>query len=582
MHALTCMPAVAGAHGECTYPARGVVNTRPESMTMASAQFNADPSHRPPESAPLSTDSRRQTDEDDLPRKTKILMGSAICIQAIVLQCKQTPFFYFCQTLISCSHLGNATVTDGQDWSGSTQCGDKVYVAVHAQSFNIWQMTVSALFGLLCNPVFGSLSDKWGRRNLLIAAAVGFLSNLICLSLAGVYAEYGDFPKMMVLLGAAINGATSVFGGAVVTMIIDHRIQRHEDFDGTDEELETSISTMVARFRLLQGLATGVGGVIASSIVFMALRSYTILWVGLCFPTAVFAVLVCFAPETLPKRPRRTSLLKQDSLSKLDVTLSGEVTMELDDENSRKKLCRCGRDRGGAFTAYRLIWESRVLTIIGVFVFFFTLGCSVVVVIQPYMITEFGWSNAEVQLAGGSSLFFGLASVGLAGRIIKKLGGPIRSLLVGSVMASCGLALMAAGPSSPLFFMAGLYMMISAAFATVAYVAFLGTRVAPSHMGAIQVAISALALMGFLIGSNIFNALNLSLRNEDRWQMFLYGGIEALVATCPIVYLVLLDAQAKAISGASEHSRLAGVGWGANTENYGPGISDENHYSQDD
>ena len=125
-----------------------------------------------------------------------------------------------------------------------------------------------------------------------------------------------------------------------------------------------------------------------------------------------------------------------------------------------------------------------------------------------------------------------------AANIIKYLG-PLKALITAATLAAIGLGLMATAPLGWFFFMIGLYVLMTSAFGSVAYIQFIAARVSPSSMGAIQGGLSIFAMLGFIIGSIVFTALNIALKKEHRWLCFLFGSCIS-GASCALVYFLLV------------------------------------------
>ena len=530
------------------------------------------------------------------PSNAKItLILLAIIIFQIVNQTRSTLYLWFARTLIHCPdtvvtvtrNKTNILVTTpklsnmDKAWSGSFYCSNRDYVAGWAQYIITFATTVNTLCAITFVPMLGSLSDRLGRRFLLIISQIGHVIFLLCIGFAAVLNWYSDnaFTIVLVVAGQGILGATSVFSLGITNMIIDIQMKKvmkksralsdahaskkinAEEEEQLKQDAEDGIGKYIGRFQGIKAFGSAIGAGIGFYYTTKNLESYASIWFSLSFLIFINLILTCFSPETLSKTRRRSSLRDKENLTPIIPIQQGENELlnhdnnnDDDDDNNRNNETRhrninnrdrrtslqrrCTGREGSACAAWPLIWGNGTMRTIALFIFLFITGVSCIAITQVFMTTQFEWTSTVTTLAGMSSGVIGVISLSFAGRIIKYLG-PLKALITAATLAAIGLGLMATAPLGWFFFMIGLYVLMTSAFGSVAYIQFIAARVSPSSMGAIQGGLSIFAMLGFIIGSIVFTALNIALKKEHRWLCFLFGSCIS-GASCALVYFLLV------------------------------------------
>jgi MFS family permease len=487
----------------------------------------------------------------------------SIILFKMVTQTQSTLFLWFSRTLIHCADSITVLGKDGEhvvttpkrdhmdkDWSGSPYCSNRDYVANWAQTTSTAFIVTNTACSLIFVPMFGSLSDKWGRRFLLKISVTGVLVLLACLAVAAVMNQHGNrgLVVALVVIGAAVNGATSTFGLAITSMIIDvHVRSAHETSSSfsSDEggaggssskrSAEDGIALYVGRKEAVLLVGSAIGGAIGLSYITLNIENYAPLFFCLCIPQAVNLMLTFVVPETLPKAIRRSSLRKQENLTPVQ-----QGTGSLLDDGEEGEFGAAQGATGGALiqtqpgsvcATWPLVLGNPTIRIICLFVFFFALGGSCVIIAQVFMTTQFGWTatGATVAFMPGSLLI--LTSFLCADRIIKRFGA-LKSMVLASCLATLGMFIMSLASIGWPVFVAGLYILLSSVFGTVAYVQYIAARVDPGRMGAVQAGIAAFLKLGLIVGAPTFTAMNLALKKEDQWLSFFVGSIIAGLSCC--------------------------------------------------
>ena len=301
-------------------------------------------------------------------------------------------------------------------------------------------------------PIFGSLSDEFGRRFLLWLSLLGVFVLLVCLALAAVvnWHENHGLVVALVMVGAAVNGATSTYGLAITSMIIDIHVRNTSTTtsfesveDNSGHSAEDGIALYVGRNKAIEILGTAIGVAVGLYYTTLNIESYASLFFGLCIPQMVNLMLSCFIPESLPTTIRRTSLRKEENLTPIPHGTGSLLKDEVDSEAVRDTTPPVLKSQQGSICAtWPLVMGNPIIRSICFFVFLFSLGGSCIVIIQVFMTTQFGWSSTTATLAIMPSSLIVLVSFMFSGLIIKRFGA-MKSMILAASMAASGMFIMA-------------------------------------------------------------------------------------------------------------------------------------------
>jgi DHA1 family tetracycline resistance protein-like MFS transporter len=309
---------------------------------------------------------------------------------------------------------------------------------------------VWALVQFVCSPVLGALSDRFGRRPVLLLSMAGLGLDYIIMALA---------PDLWwLLVGRLISGVTASSFSTCYAYVADIT---------AEEERAAAFGKLGAAFGLGFILGPAVGGLLGA----VSLRAPFWVAAGFSLLNAGFGVFVL--PESLPKALRSPfSWAKANPVGAL-------------------KLLRSHPELAG------LSWTH----ILSQFA-----GASIASVYVLYVVRRYGWSTPMV----GTSLALvglGVAVVQglLVGRATAKLGER-RLLVLGLAAGALSLAVFALAPWGGLFLL-GIPIFCLWGLSGPALMAIMSRRVSASEQGQLNGAVASLTSLSDGIGPFFFGAV---------------------------------------------------------------------------
>jgi DHA1 family tetracycline resistance protein-like MFS transporter len=307
--------------------------------------------------------------------------------------------------------------------------------------------TVFALMQFLFSPVQGVISDRVGRRPVILLSNVGLGLDYLVMALAPTIG--------WLFVGRLISGITAASITTAMAYISDIVLP---------EKRAGAFGLIGAAFGLGFVVGPALGGWLG------AMDPRLPFWVagGLSLLNATYGFLVL--PESLSEANRKDfSLRRANPLGSLVLL------------RSHPELSRLAAIQFISYTAHEVV-QIYVL----------------------YAIYRYAWGEKTVGL---SLAFVGVCTVIISGGMVRPLVarlGERRTLYVGYFLASLGMALMGAATGSVLF-MVGVTVMSMWAIAGPAAQGMMTHRVSAAEQGELQGAISSLRGIAMLIGPGLFS-----------------------------------------------------------------------------
>jgi MFS transporter, DHA1 family, tetracycline resistance protein len=319
--------------------------------------------------------------------------------------------------------------------------------AAAAEVFGLFN-TVWALMQFLCSPVLGALSDRYGRRPVIVLSNFGLGVDHVLMALAPTLG--------WLFVGRVISGITAASISTAYAYIAD----------------VTPPERRAKAFGLL-GAAFGMGFILGPALggVLGAIEPRLPFWVAAAFSltNALYGLLVL--PESLAPEQR------------------GQFCWRRANPIGSLTLLRSHPELFGLAGTNFLVNLSHVVF------------PSVFVLYAGY---RYGWDERMVGLTMAA---FGLSSMivqaGLVGPVVKKFGER-RALLIGLLFGTAGLAIFGLAPTGTAFLI-GLPVMALGGFANPAAQGLMTRRVSPAEQGQLQGANSSIMGIANLVGPAIFS-----------------------------------------------------------------------------
>lgn len=166
--------------------------------------------------------------------------------------------------------------------------------------FQLWGSLLAGIFSAITSPKLGALSDRYGRKKILIFTSIGTICSEIITIFAAKYPE--TFPVYFLLVGFAIDG---LFGSFIVAMAIANSYAS----DCTPPHLR-NVAFGYFHGCLFSGIA--VGPIIAGYLVKYTGQIVTVFYVLLAVHVFFVLFIGFVVPESLSKKRRQAAQEKYD------------------------------------------------------------------------------------------------------------------------------------------------------------------------------------------------------------------------------------------------------------------------------
>ncbi len=308
-------------------------------------------------------------------------------------------------------------------------------------------ITVFAVMQFLCSPLLGALSDRVGRRPVILISNLGLALDYVLMALAQTLP--------LLFLARVLGGITAASISTAHAYIADIT---------APEDRARAYGLMGAAFGLGFVLGPALGGVLGHIDLTLPL------WVAAALSFANFLYGLLVLPESLPRERRAAFSWK----------------------------------RANPIGALRLLRRYPQLLSLATVGFLSQLAhVALPATFVLYAAYRYGWGELEVGLAlAAVGICSALVQGGLVGRASKRYGER-RLLLFGLGAGACGFlwyALAATGS----WFLAAIPLMALWGFTNPSLQALMTPRVAPSEQGQLQGAIQSLAGLAGIVGPTLF------------------------------------------------------------------------------
>ena len=351
-----------------------------------------------------------------------------------------------------------------------------------ASPYGAWLLSVYAITQFVFAPVIGNLSDRFGRRPVLLGSLLGFGIDYLFLALAPTYG--------WLFVGRIIAGVTGASFTTASAYIADI---------STQETRAKNFGMIGAAFGLGFVIGPALGGLLAG----LGLRAPFYAAATLCLLNALYGYFVL--PESLAKEHRRPFDWR----------------------------------RANPFGSLRLL--KRYPAIGGLAITFFLIYLAAQSVqgnLNFFTIYRFHWSEKMVGISlAVVGLLVGAVQGGLTRIVNPKLGNE-KSIYVGLTLYALGLVLFAFATEGWMMF-AFLVPYCLGGISGPAIQSILAGHVPPSEQGELQGALTSLMSLTTIIGPPLMNNLFYHFTKESAPVHF--PGISFLLASVLMLFSVLIS-----------------------------------------
>ena len=307
--------------------------------------------------------------------------------------------------------------------------------------------TVFALMQFFFSPMIGALSDRFGRRPLILASNIGLGLNYLLMAWA---------PTLQWLfIGRVISGITGASFGTASAYIADTT---------SPEERAHAFGMLGAAFGAGFVLGPALGGVLGE----YSHRLPFIVAGGFSLANALYGLLVL--PESLPKGLRKGfSWRRANPIGALDLLRQHPELLGL----------------AGVMFLSNLAQVSLPSTVV------------------LYATHRYGWTAQTVGLTLAlCSVALILVQAGLVGRFVNRFGNRA-ALIIGLLFGALGLSIAGLAPTGHIFWL-GIPVIALWGISGAAGQGLMTSRVSASEQGQLQGAIASLTGISELVGPSIF------------------------------------------------------------------------------
>lgn len=362
-----------------------------------------------------------------------------------------------------------------------------------------------SLFQFLFAPVLGALSDRYGRRPVLLISLFGTGLSYLLFAMAGRFAPFGVEAVLAVLFAGRI--LAGITGGNIATA------QAYIADITTPQERARALGMIGAAFGLGFMIGPAVGGILSH----ISLEAPALAAAALVFGNVIFGYFML--PESLPAERRTSVALRLNPLKRLGALLD------------RRAL------------------RPMLAAVVMLNIAFAGLQNNFAV----YTDVRFGFGPDD---NAWLFAFLGLVAVFVQGFLIRRLlprFGEARLAVTGMVVMTVAFLLMALAPQAWMLFPIIGLMAFGSGIATPSVTALISRRVTPqeqgSVLGGVQALISLTMVVGPLFAGYVFDAVAIS-------APYSFGAAFVAVAAAILLTALMPDLRARPVEPVQARMEL--------------------------
>lgn len=396
--------------------------------------------------------------------------------------------------------------------------------------FTLYGNLISGILSAITSPKLGALSDRYGRKKLLLVTAAGMLTGEIITIFAAKYPE--SFPFNWILVGYAMDG---LCGSFIVGMVLAHSY-------ATDCTPPQKRNVAFGYFHgcLFTGIA--LGPIVAGYIIKGTNSVLSVFYVALGCHLLFIVFLIFFVPESLSKT-RQAVAREKHRLEVIRLGPAADWINQIRAFNLLEPLKILYPTGEGSSSAVRrnLLLLASVDTIV------FSVAMSAMTVIVIYTNIQFGWGDFQsskfVSIVNSSRVFCLIILLPIVNRLVRGPSGTSRQKNSGSdnfdlsvihlaiFFDTLGYLGFALSRSDTLFIVSGVVASVGG-IGSPTLGSALTKHVPPDRTGQLLGATGLLHALARIIGPTIFNAIYSATVGKFRQTVFV-----CLAATFGLAFL---------------------------------------------